>query len=382
MAEEDDSQEKTEDPSQRKLDKASEEGRILSSKEMFVFTGIAIGWLLISSIPFFGEDILKAWSTLFIFDHPYMLENLWMSRVQSIFWTYVMFAILVGIPILLVVLLTQAAVGGINFAPKAMAFKGNKLNPISGLKRIISVKGLVELGKSLLKVILLFGIGGFFIHFYMPQVLPLSLSTLNQSLEVMLNGFRYLIGGMIIVLMIIAAIDYFWQRHTHMQQMRMSKKEMKDEMKETEGSPEVKSKIRRMQMEQSQQSSRQREALENIGEATAVIVNPTHFAVALRYRAEEGGAPVIIAMGKGVLAERIIDRAKDHSITVFQSPLLARALYFTGDIGAEISEKLYNAVAVVLAYIYRVDRGEIMPEPDVTVPQDLMFDEHGQALNA
>ena len=172
MAEEDDSQEKTEDPSQRKLDKASEEGRILSSKEMFVFTGIAIGWLLISSIPFFGEDILQAWSTLFIFDHPYMLENLWLGRLQSIFWSYVMFSILVGIPILLVVLLTQAAVGGINFAPKAMAFKGNKLNPISGLKRIISVKGLVELGKSLLKVILLFGIGGFFIHIYMPQVLP------------------------------------------------------------------------------------------------------------------------------------------------------------------------------------------------------------------
>ncbi len=380
MAEEDDSQEKTEDPSQRKLDKAKEDGQVLSSKEMFVFTGIAMGWALISSIPFYGQNMLNIWSDLFILDHPEMLETLWLNKVKSIFWSFILLILFTGVPMLIVVLLTQTAVGGINFAPKAIAFKGNKLNPIKGLGKIISIKGLVELGKSLLKVILLFSIGGLFIALYMPQVLPLAQSTLNQSLEVMLWGFQFLLGAMVVALFIIAVIDYFWQRHTHMQSMRMSKKEMKDEMKQTEGSPEVKSKIRRMQMEQSQQSSRQREALEDVGDATAVIVNPTHFAVALRYVADEGGAPVILAMGKGVLAERIIERAKEHHVTIFQSPLLARALYFTGNIGAEISEKLYNAVAVVLAYIYRVDRGEIMPEPEVVLPQDMMFDEHGQAL--
>jgi len=380
MAEEDDSQEKTEDPSQRKLDKAREDGQVLSSKEMFVFTGIAMGWALISAIPLYGQDMLNIWSDLFILDHPEMLETLWLNKVKSIFWSFILLILFTGVPMLIVVLLTQTAVGGINFAPKAITFKGNKLNPVKGLGRIISVKGLVELGKSLLKVILLFSIGGMFIAIYMPQVLPLAQSTLNQSLEVMLWGFQFLLGAMVVALFIIAVIDYFWQRHTHMQSMRMSKKEMKDEMKQTEGSPEVKAKIRRMQMEQSQQSSRQREALEDVRDATAVIVNPTHFAVALRYVADEGGAPVILAMGKGVLAERIIERAKEHHITIFQSPLLARALYFTGNIGAEISEKLYNAVAVVLAYIYRVDRGEIMPEPDVVLPQDMMFDEHGQAL--
>jgi len=380
MAEEDDSQEKTEDPSQRKLDKAKEDGQVLSSKEMFVFTGIAMGWALISSIPFYGQNMLNIWSDLFILDHPEMLETLWLNKVKSIFWSFILLILFTGVPMLIVVLLTQTAVGGINFAPKAIAFKGNKLNPIKGLGKIISIKGLVELGKSLLKVILLFSIGGLFIALYMPQVLPLAQSTLNQSLEVMLWGFQFLLGAMVVALFIIAVIDYFWQRHTHMQSMRMSKKEMKDEMKQTEGSPEVKSKIRRMQMEQSQQSSRQREALEDVGDATAVIVNPTHFAVALRYVADEGGAPVILAMGKGVLAERIIERAKEHHVTIFQSPLLARALYFTGNIGAEISEKLYNAVAVVLAYIYRIDRGEIMPEPEVVLPQDMMFDEHGQAL--
>jgi len=381
MADDDDSQEKTEDPSQRKLDNASEEGRVLSSKEMFVFTGIAAGWLLISSLPLFGQEMLNVWGDLFVLDQPEMLETLWLGKVQMIFWSYLLFILITGVPILIVVLLTQMAVGGINFAPKAMAFKPNRINPIKGLGRIFSVKGLVELGKSLLKVILLFSIGGLVIALYMPQILPLAQSTLNQSLDVMLTGFLYLLGAMLVALFIIAVVDYAWQRHTHMQSLRMSKKEMKDEMKETEGSPEVKAKIRRMQMEQSQQSSRQREALENVGEATAVIVNPTHFAVALRYVAEEGGAPIILAMGKGVLAERIIARAQEHHVTIFQSQLLARALYFTGDIGAEISEKLYNSVAVVLAYIYRIDRGEIMPEPEVVLPQDMMFDEFGQALN-
>jgi flagellar biosynthetic protein FlhB len=380
MAEENDSQEKTEEPSQRKLDKASEDGQVLTSKEMFVFTGMAAGLLLISLVPMFAQDVLQAWGSLFKIDHGEMLDNNWFIKLEMAFWGMILIACFLGLPILVVVLITQIAVGGINFAPKAMSFKGSRINPIKGLGRIFSVKGLVELGKSLLKVTLLFSISGFVIYHYMPRVLPLSQSTLNQALDIMLFGFQILIGMLLIVLLIIATIDYFWQRHTLMKQLRMSMKEMKDEMKETEGSPEVKAKIRRMQMEQSQQSARQRDALENVPDATAVIVNPTHFAVALRYVAEEGGAPVILAMGKGVIAERIIEKAQSHQITVFRNELLARALYFTGNIGAEISDKLYNAVAVVLAYIYRIDRGEVMPEPDVSVPQDMQYDEFGQLI--
>ncbi len=381
MAEQDDSQEKTEEPSQRKLDKASEDGQILTSKEMFVFTGMAAGLLLISLVPMFARDALNAWGSLFQIDHAEMLDNNWFIKLEMAFWGFILIAFFLGVPILVVVLLTQMTVGGINFSVKAMSFKGDRINPIKGLGRIFSMKGLVELGKSLLKVILLFSISGIVIYYYMPQVLPLSQSTLNQALEVMLYGFQILIGMLLIVLMIIAAIDYFWQRHTLMKQLRMSMKELKDEMKETEGSPEVKAKIRRMQMEQSQQSARQRDALENVSDATAVIVNPTHFAVALRYVAEEGGAPVILAMGKGVIAERIIEKANSHQITVFRNELLARALYFTGNIGAEISDKLYNSVAVVLAYIYRIDRGENMIEPDVSVPQDMQYDEFGQLIS-
>ena len=381
MAEENDSQEKTEDPSQRKLDKAREEGRVLSSKEMFVFTGMLAGLAIISMVPIFGGRMLQTWGSLFIFDHPEILEGAWLARVEVVFWNFILLMAIVAVPIVLVVLLTQLAVGGINFSAKALSFKGNRINPISGLGRIFSVKGLVELGKSLLKVGLLFGIATVVIYEFIPRVVPLTQSTMNQALEMMLFGLQVLIGMLLIALLIIAAIDYFWQRHTHMQSLRMSMKELKDEMKETEGSPEVKAKIRRMQMEQSRQSSRQREALDQVADATAVIVNPTHFAVALRYTTEQGGAPVILAMGKGLIAERIIAKANEHNITVFRNPLLARALYFTGDIGAEISEKLYNAVAVVLAYIYRIDRGEVLQEPDVNVPTELQYDEFGQLLN-
>jgi flagellar biosynthetic protein FlhB len=303
------------------------------------------------------------------------------GKSRSRFLEFYLLMALMAVPIVVVVLLTQIAVGGITFSPKAMSFKGNRINPIAGLGRIFSVKGLVELGKSLLKVVLLFSVATVVIYQLIPRVLPLTQSTLNQALDMLLFGLQVLIGMLLLALLIIAAIDYFWQRHTHIQSLKMSMKELKDEMKDTEGSPEVKAKIRRMQMEQSRQSSRQRDALDNVADATAVIVNPTHFAVALRYTAEQGGAPVILAMGKGLIAERIIAKASEHGITVFRSPLLARAIYFTGDIGAEISEALYNAVAVVLAYIYRVDRGEVLQEPDVIVPEDMHYDEFGQLLN-
>ena len=133
-------------------------------------------------------------------------------------------------------------------------------------------------------------------------------------------------------------------------------------------------------MESATKAAKQQEALENIGEATAIITNPTHFAIALKYEVGQIGAPKIIAMGKGLIAKRIIDIGSEKNITSFRSPLLARALFFTSEIGEEISEKLYNAVAVALAYVYRLDRGEDVTEPEIDVPEDLRFNENGQNL--
>ena len=296
-------------------------------------------------------------------------------------WLLFQSALLVGVPIVIVNLLTQAAVGGLNFAPKAMKFKGNRINPISGLKRMFSMKALVELGKSILKVVLLFGIATAIILQIMPGVINFPSLTLTRMLEVMRYVIPLLIGALLVVLAIIAAIDYFWQRHTHIKQLRMSRQDLKDEFKQTEGSPEVKAKIRRLQSETASRSARQREALDDVADATAVITNPTHFAVALKYEVGDQAAPIILAMGRGIIAQQIIERAETAQVSVFRSPILARALYFTGDIGAEISQSLYNAVAVVLAYLYRLEKGETLQLPDVDVPEDMQFNEFGKLLS-
>ena len=377
----DDAQEKTEEPTQRRIDKAKEDGQILTSKEVFVFANILMGLLVMLVTLNYGDAGLSNWSTLFKLESLDNLDDLITNKLMDSLWLLLQSALLVGVPIVIVNLLTQAAVGGLNFAPKAMKFKGNRINPISGLKRMFSIKALVELGKSILKVVLLFGIATIIIFQIMPGVINFSSLTLIKMLEVMRYVIPLLIGAILVVLAIIAAIDYFWQRHTHIKQLRMSRQDLKDEFKQTEGSPEVKAKIRRMQSETATRSARQREALDDVANATAVITNPTHFAVALKYEVGDQAAPVILAMGRGIIAQQIIERADSAQVSVFRSPILARALYFTGEIGEEISQSLYNAVAVVLAYLYRLEKGEALQSPDVDVPEDMHFNEFGKLLS-
>ena len=377
----DDAQEKTEEPTQRRIDKAKEDGQILTSKEVFVFANISMGLLVMLLTISYGGGGLSNWSTLFRLDSVDKLDDLIAGKLMDSLWLLFQSSMLVGVPIVIVNLFTQAAVGGLNFAPKAMKFKGNRINPISGLKRMFSMKALVELGKSILKVVLLIGIATAIMFQFMPGVLNFPSLTLPKMLEVMRYVIPLLIGALLLVLAIIAAIDYFWQRHTHIKQLRMSRQDLKDEYKQTEGSPEVKAKIRRMQAETASRGAQQREALDDVANATAVITNPTHFAVALKYEVGDQAAPVILAMGRGIIAQQIIERAETAQVSVFRSPILARALYFTGDIGAEISQSLYNAVAVVLAYLYRLEKGEALQLPDVDVPEDMQFNEFGKLLS-
>ena len=381
MAEENqDGQEKTEEPSQRKIDKSKEDGKVLSSKEMFVFTGISGALLLMYSFSFSFKALLFEWGDLFVFSGNDKLEDLPSTKSLEALFFILKIILLVGTPMLIIVLATQFAVGGINFAPKAFAFKANRINPLSGFKRMFSLKSLVELGKALLKVGLLFASAIGVIYYLLPQILRITDGTLKSGLELTKSSFPLLIGALLVCLMIIAALDYFYQRYEHIKSLRMTKQEVKDEYKQTEGSPEVRAKIRRLQMESATKSAKQQEALENMGNATAIITNPTHFAIALRYEVGQLGAPKIIAMGKGLIAKRIMEIGIEKNITSFRSPLLARALFFTGEIGEEISEKLYNAVAVALAYVYKLDSGEDIDAPDIDVPEDLRFNENGKIL--
>jgi flagellar biosynthetic protein FlhB len=314
---------------------------------------------------------------LFVIDSAQNLDTLGLAKVRFGFWLVILATLIFGIPLMIVTILTQAAVGGLHFSNKALAFKPNKIDPIAGLKRIFSAKGLVELGKAVLKVVLLFSVGALVIFQQLADILNLSASSIGQGLSRVSAVFPLLIGALLIALLVIAVIDYFWQRHTHTQQLRMTLKEVKDESKQTHGSPEVRAKVRRMQFEKSQQSARQRDALDNVADATAIITNPTHFAVALKYTAGQAGAPEVLAMGRGPLAQQLIERAKAANVTTLRIPMLARALYYTSEIGGEIAEGLYNAVAVVLAYVFRVDKGESVEMPELTLPPELRFDEYG-----
>ena len=379
MAEESqDGQDKTEEPSQRKIDKAKEDGKVLTSKEMFVFSSMAGGFLLMFIAPMVTQQLLSTWSQLFHFTRPDDLSTMIAERFSMIVYAVIFTSLFIGIPLLIITFFTQIGVGGLNFALKAAQFKGNKINPISGLKRMFSLKSLVELAKAILKVVLLFGMSAAIIYMQLPSILQLPMRDLDVAVSSAMVNFLLMLGALLIVLLLIAAIDYFYQRYEHIQSLRMTKQEVKDEYKQTEGSPEVKAKIRRMQMETAANGSRQAAALDNVPDATAVITNPTHFAIALKYEVGSSQAPEVVAMGRGQMAHRIIEKAEESSVTVFRAPVLARALYYTSDIGTEISERLYQAVAVVLAYLYRIDKGELLETPEIEVPEELQFDEFGQ----
>ena len=380
MAEDESAQDKTEEPSARKLEKAAEDGQVLSSKEMFVFTTLIMGLLILTSLPFFVRDFLSIWKVFFLFDLDFLENSSPLVGIGKLIKQVIYITLIVGIPLIITIILTQMVVGGINFAPKSFEFKGNRINLFSGLKRIFSSKGLVELIKSLFKVSLLGGITISIIYLNITDIISLSERHLFTALISLLDNFPKLVISLLIVLGFIAVFDYMWQKYTHVEKLKMTFKEVKDENKDSDGSPEVKQKIRRLQNEISQRASTQTAALEDVKDASAIITNPTHFAVAIKYEVGKEGAPIILAMGRGMMAEKIISLAEDAQITIFQSPLLARAIYFTGEIGKEISENLYSAIASVLAYIFKIERGEEVEYPNVDIPEDMSFDEYGKNI--
>ena len=381
MAENDQAQEKTEEPTQRRLEKAREDGDVLSSKEMFVFASSAAGLFVILVLGLFSKNLLTGWSELFTFGHP---EELLTAKIKNAWQSYellLMAAAFFGIPCFLFVVGMQAFVGGgLSASGKALGFKFEKLNLIKGLGRIFSVKGLVELVKSVAKVVLLTSCVVIFLWFALPDILYLSAGTLENGIGILYQTLLFFILSLLLILFAIGLGDYIWSRHTWLQKLRMTKQDMKEEFKESEGSPEVKARMRRLQMEASQKAAEQSQAIENVKDATVIITNPTHFAIAIKYEPSSDDAPVILAMGKDIMAKRVIEQAELHSKTIVRSPILARALYFTGNIGQAISEQLYSAVASILAYVYQLERGVDATLQEPEIPQDFIFDENGRTI--
>ncbi len=280
---------------------------------------------------------------------------------------------------MILTLLSQASMGGLNFSTEALGFKPEKMDPLKGLKRMVSLNALVELSKAILKVALLVSAAAAVIWPVFNDFGGYIWLSAGSALDEISRLFILLLIGMTIGLAIIGSFDLGYQMYSMNQKLKMSRQEIKDESKQSEGSPEVKGQIRQRQMEASRRAS-ERAAVDNVGQATAIITNPTHFAVALRYIPEEMDAPIVIASGKGPIAHMIIAAGKKHRITSLQVPPLARALYFTSEIGEVISEQLFAAVAVILAHIHHLDRGFYSDQPEVDLPDHLFVDEFGRPI--
>ena len=377
MAEGDDGQEKTEDPTPKRKEQAKEDGKIVTSKEVFVLFSIVSAMGIVMVAGMFGETLSGAWASWLRWDSTEQLDTIILSRLKESIIALFLIGMAIGIPMLVLTIAVQGAMGGLNWAPKAMAFKPDKMDPLKGLKRMVSMKSLVELGKALMKVGLLGGAAYGVVMSMIPEMDLMYTMPVGTSIGLFQSGVIKLLSALIVGLLIIGAVDLGYQIYSLNKSLKMSRQELKDEFKQTEGSPELKGAIRRRQMEASQGATRAK-ALDDVPNATAVITNPTHFAIALRYDPEQADAPVVLAMGKGAMAHRIMERAAAARVTTVQAPPLARALYFTGQIGQMIPEALFVAVAAILAHVYRLDHDMPTEMPDLEIPKELRLDEHGR----
>ena len=376
-------QEKTEEPTSRKLEKAREEGQVARSVELpaAAVTIAALGMLYLTGGTLIHK-MAEAFVSGFNFDRKLVHSP---NLLPAIFGHEVLESFILVAPLLLltitVAIAASGATGGYLFSTKAVAPKASKLNPLNGLKRMFGTKALVELVKALLKFGLVAGV--------VTWVLYDNVSTLNNIGKMAFEPAMTLAGQLLTksalimacALILIAAIDVPFQRWDFMKSMRMSIQDIKDEMKDMEGRPEVKAQIRRRQREMSN-----RRMIDNVKEADVVITNPEHFAVALSYDPNGDSAPVLLAKGTDEVAARIRAEAEKHGIEIFRAPPLARALYFTTDLDQPVPEDLYYAVAQVIAYVFNL--ASIRPgapplqRPQPKVPKNMQFDSNGKLEEA
>jgi len=371
-----DRDQKTEAPTEKRRRDAAQKGDVLQSREL----GTAL--------------VVLGGAAWFALAGPWMMEALERMLVRSLSFDdgaleafdpggAVMGMIgAIAIPLaslfavtLIAAIGTPALLGSLGFRWSAVAFKGGKLNPLSGIKRIFGAQGLIELAKSMAKVVLLGAVGVWLLAGQADELMTLGRQDIGPALGQLGHSFIIAVLVMALALAVIALIDIPAQIFQRGGRLRMTKQEVKDEHKQTEGSPELKAAIRRKQHETLRGSARTA-----IAEASVVLVNPTHFAVALRYRPGLDAAPIVVARGRGATAQAIRDLADEHTVPVLSYPQLTRAIYYTARAGQVIREDLYIAVATVLAFVFNLDRAmaEGVAQPNVEVPPEARFDENGR----
>lgn len=382
MAEQDTSQERTEEPTAKRLEKAHEDGQVARSQELSV-AAMMIG--AASFMYLFGGNLMTGLSELFtsgfVFDRKDVFSD---NLLPAAFGSHALQSMLVLLPLFLftvvIALGSAGIIGGYLFSLKSLAPKLSKVSPLQGFKRMFGLKAVVDLIKALTK----FSLVGLVLYLVVSQSFSAITHLGFMSVEpAMASAGEMIARGTILVtltLIIAAAIDIPYQIHEFNKKIRMTKQEVKDELKDTEGRPEVKAQIRRKQREMALGSM-----LEAVAEADVVIVNPEHFAVALSYDPSSDSAPILVAKGVDFIAENIKQKAGESGVTVFSSPSLARALYFTTEINQSVPEALYHAVAQVIAYVFSLNGlrpgAKASAKPDPQVPAGMRYNADGTLID-
>lgn len=370
MAEENLGQERTEQPTPRKRQKAREEGQVPRSRELSSMALICVAALGLMALAPWGAGRLMD-LTRRLFDLASNPEAHWLGTLEMaaaetalVIAPFLLLTAVAGIA-------SSAAVGGFLLSGKAIAFKASRMSPISGFKRMFSMRALVELAKSIAKIVVISAVAVLLLNSVMDDLLHIASLSLENAIG---SGLHIVLVALLLmgaVLVLIAAIDVPFQIHQHEKQLKMTLQEVKDEMKDTEGKPEVRSRIRQLQYEMSR-----RRMLEDVPKADVVITNPEHFSVAIKYDALSMSAPMVLAKGADRMAFRIREIAEAADVPLLRVPALTRAVYYATEPGEEIPPGLYVAVAQVLAYIYQLEqyrRGQVARAPelgDVPVPPE------------
>ncbi len=354
MAENEDGQEKSEQPSGKRLEDAREEGNVARSVELnsvAVIVATLIVFKMFSG--FFGRTL--GGYIRFMYSESSIYEVTIKSMSLILAKTLQTFALVVG-PIILgalfLAVVSNLAQVGFMVSPKALMPKFDKLNVLKGLKQLVSSKALVELVKGILKIFLIGFIGYSVVtsHFATYTVLPHhTIAEITGFLADLLYEITYKVA---ITLFILAIGDYAYQRYEHIKGLKMTKQEVREEAKQSEGDPQVKGKIK-----QAQQALARNRMMADVPDATVVVTNPTHYAVALKYNpAIKEDAPRVVAKGKNLIAQQIKKIAKENDVPVMENRPLARSLFAACDVGSEIPGELYQAVAEVLSRVYQADK--------------------------
>ncbi|MFB2705712.1 MULTISPECIES: flagellar biosynthesis protein FlhB [Marinobacter] len=377
MAEENDnSQEKTEEPTPRRLEKAKEDGQTARSKElatMAVLLAGAGGLLMFGGS--LGNTLEGIMRDAFVIERAAIYDTRHMSVQLILSAKEAAFALS---PILIMLLVAAVAgsigIGGLLFSGKAIAPKLNRIDPIKGLGRMFSMRSLIELVKAIAKVGLVLSVAILILNLRTEDLLAIAEEPIVPAMAhvVWTLGWSFLILSCATI--VIAMIDVPFQIYDHQKKLRMTKQEVKDEYKDTEGKPEVKGKIRQLQREMAQ-----RRMMQDVPTADVVITNPTHYAVALKYNQDSMGAPVVVAKGADEIAFKIMEIAREHKVEILRAPPLTRAVYHNTDVGQEIPDGLYMAIAQVLAYVFqlrqfRKGRGAKPGMPDFPIPPEMRRD--------